>query len=257
MTKGGEQPTGKQAALMRMMYYQPQADNNSDANSNTPEEGGWESENEVEVEGEEEEKEEEENKPPPKKKAKRIPKKLLADYNKAIDELLETGDRETFVQKFPPTKPKKSTSADNEVTKPKTAWLFYYDEKKDEFNDIPQTAVGLSRMIGECWKKEKNKSKWNKLANDDKNRYYDQMAAADPDFVRPKEKESPGPKAMYFQHLREVKDPRIEAVTESNDRKKMFFHMWNELPREEKNNWLVKCGTKRKRDEMEHDDEEE
>jgi len=61
---------------------------------------------------------------------------------------------------------------------------------------------------------------------------------------------------MYFQHLRDSNDPRIQAVTDPNERKKMFFQMWNQLPREDKNNWLVKCGTKRKREEEEEDDDE-
>ena len=57
---------------------------------------------EAEVEVEVEEEEEKANKPPPKKKSKRIPKKLLEEYNNAIDELLETGCREDFIEKFPP-----------------------------------------------------------------------------------------------------------------------------------------------------------
>ena len=262
MTKGGDQPMGKQAALMRMMYYNPEGDDNSNANSDadadTPEEGGWRSESDAEPEVEVEEEEEKAIKPPPKKKAKRISKKLLEQYNNAIDELLASGDREDFIAKFPPTKQKTTTSAADNVKKPKSAWLFYYEEKKVELKDIPQTAVGLTKMIAESWEKVKNKSKskWGKLAADDKNRYYNEMAANDPDFVRPKEKEAPGHKAMYFQHLRDSNDPRIQAVTDPNERKKMFFQMWNQLPREDKNNWLVKCGTKRKREEEDEDEEE-
>jgi hypothetical protein len=264
MTKGGDMPTGKQAAFMRMYYRPEEGGDNSHNNSDhdTPEEGGWRSESdaepevEVEVEVEEEEKA---NKPPPKKKAKRVSKKLLADYHRAIDDLLETGCREDFIEKFPPTKQKTNTSAVDNVKKPKSAWLYYYDEKKVELKDIPQTAVGLTKMIAESWEKVKNKpkSKWGKLSSDDKNRYYDELVAADPDFVRPKEKEAPGHKAMYFQHLRDSNDPRIQAVTDPNERKKMFFQMWNQLPREDKNNWLVKCGTKRKREEEEENDDEE
>ena len=261
MTKGGDQPTGKQAAFMRMYYQRGGDENNSDGNSehDTPEEGRSESDDaEPEVEPEVEvEEEEKADMPPPKKKVKRVSKKLLADYHRAIDDLLETGCREDFIEKFPPTKQKTNTSAAANVKKPKSAWLYYYDEKKVELKDIPQTAVGLTKMIAESWEKVKNKpkSKWGKLSSDDKNRYYDELVANDPDFVRPKEKEAPGHKAMYFQHLRDSNDPRIQAVTEPNERKNMYFQMWNQLPREDKNNWLVKCGTKRKRDEEEDDDE--
>ena len=151
--------------------------------------------------------------------------KYNPEYELAINELLETGDREDFIAKFPPTRQKTTTSAADNVKKPKSAWLFYYEEKKDELKDIPQTAVGLTKMIAESYEKVKNKSKskWGKLSTEDKNRYYNELAANDPDFVRPKEKEA----------LDTVS--RLQAVTDPNERKKMFFQMWYEryeLPRE-------------------------
>jgi len=109
-----------------------------------------------------------------------IVKTLQQSYEQLIrdvcHELGEDEKAEDMIEKFTNktvTKVLKPQKNPNRMKKPKTSFLFFCEEKRKEVQEKnPGMKMGeMSKELGKLWKKTKEKSKWENLAEKAKHEY--------------------------------------------------------------------------------------
>lgn len=101
---------------------------------------------------------------------------------------------------------KRDSDSDTKIKRPTNAWFFYRKEKYDEFKKEHPEIEGRDRIkeLSKIFNELEDKSKWEKMAEDDRLRYEREMKAAGKE-VKPRTKTEKSSKANKEDKKKKVK----------------------------------------------------
>ena len=149
-----------------------------------------------------------------------------------------------------PKDKKKGKAKSNSPKRARSAYIFFCKEKRDEVAKTGLKNTEILKKLGEMWKEldDKKKKKYNKMAEEDKDRYEEEIKLYAPqgDESKEKKKSKSAAKRSPSAYMLFCKDFREEVKKENPDMKfgditKTLGQMWRDLGSKKKKKYTEKA----------------